>query len=108
LRGGRAVPSCARKGLEDSSFFLLGSIVADFMSKRRWVKVLFSLWPHWPLDIALILAGLNHVMSVLSHEFGELRNFAAVTSVAQSIALLGIGTRLVLGIGLIFVRSTAP
>ena len=77
--------------------------MADLMSKRRWIKFLLSLWPHWPLAVALISAGLINVMSVLRYEFGELKNFAAVTSVTQSIALLGIGMRLVLGIGLIFV-----
>ena len=77
--------------------------MADSMSKRRWVRFLLSFWPHWPLAMALILAGLINVLSVLRYEFGELSKFAAVTSVAQSIAILGIGMRLVLGIGLIFV-----
>jgi len=46
--------------------------------------------------------GILNVLSVLRNEFGQLRQFPAVSGVAQSMALLGIGTRLILGIGLVF------
>ena len=68
-----------------------------------WRRRLFSLWPHWPLAIALMVAGGLNVLIGIRYHTTLLAEFKTLSTVGQSLSVLGSRTQTLLGAALMVV-----
>jgi voltage-gated potassium channel len=69
----------------------------------RWRRLLLALWPQWPLAMALIVAGAINVLIGIRYHTALLAQFKTLTTVGQSLSVLGSRTQTILGAALILV-----
>jgi voltage-gated potassium channel len=69
----------------------------------RWRRRLLSLWPHWPLAIALMVAGGINVLIGIRYHTTLLAEFKTLSTVGQSLSVLGSRTQTLLGAALMVV-----
>lgn len=70
---------------------------------RRWRHWLLAQWPQWPLGLAIILSGALNILNGLKYNLIPFNQIAPLSSIGQSLAVLGSSTQIILGVGLVAV-----
>jgi voltage-gated potassium channel len=71
---------------------------------RRWRRRILALWPQWPLGISLMLSGALNILTGLRFKV-PLGQITPLTSVADSLSVLGSSTQLAVGVMLVLVGA---
>ncbi|MEJ2588705.1 MAG: hypothetical protein P8165_14245, partial [Deltaproteobacteria bacterium] len=70
---------------------------------RRFLRWIGTLWPHWPMALALMAAGAANVLRSLQFDLLPFGQFSPHMELERSLAILGNSTQAILGFGFIFV-----
>jgi voltage-gated potassium channel len=69
----------------------------------RWRRRLLSMWPQWPMAIMLIATGVVNLLVGIRYHSSLLAQFKTLSTVGQSLSILGSRTQTFLGAGLMLV-----